>query len=141
MASLSAGRPILQEGGHRDHVADLFEGARRAGAEEGRAEDLQGSGPGFRAFAGTARTLAGAWPPGWRGGGLRAGLLTPQPPPLPCMHDMLGCATAGAAVHGNAGASGAPPQQPPPRIPVLHQGDPWRRPQCHSRRSSRRCGA
>ena len=49
-----------QEGGP-DRVADLFDRARRAGAEEGSAEDLEGpSGPGFRAFTGGARTLAGA---------------------------------------------------------------------------------
>ncbi|GAB4821920.1 hypothetical protein N2152v2_008966 [Parachlorella kessleri] len=47
--------------GSRDHVADLFDQARRAGAEEARPEDLEGpGGSGFRAFSGGARTLAGA---------------------------------------------------------------------------------
>lgn len=42
-----------------DKVADLFDQARRAGAEEGRAEDLRPTDARFRAFSGGARTLAG----------------------------------------------------------------------------------
>lgn len=42
-------------------MADLFEEARRRGAEEGRGEDLHDAdGARFRAFSGGARTLAGA---------------------------------------------------------------------------------
>lgn len=51
-----------KDDGRGDMVEDLFEGARAAGAREGRPGDLPGAragGGGFQAFGGRARTLAG----------------------------------------------------------------------------------
>lgn len=53
------GAPKAPEGPHG--VDDLFEGAKRAGAQQGRPEDLHPSaGGGFQSFSGSGRTLAGS---------------------------------------------------------------------------------
>eukprot|EP00887_Chlorella_sp_A99_P006342 scaffold3.g6342.t1 len=65
------GAPSKKRGADDDEdaVGDLFDRAREAGAEEGRAEDLRAGGAGgSRAFSGVGRTLAG-------------GEVAPPPPP------------------------------------------------------------